>query len=164
MNDPIFERFLVPGDRAKAVVELTSRGAAALPILEVLFSGEAKNQFNVSYRACGIALECGLIVASRLGGLAKPLERYLREELHNGTVFAAHAATALGSLGKLEEASIVELAEALDQSGLLWSEAAVALVRSGELENPLVKHKVQSSEKAAGRLRYVASMKIFKQI
>jgi hypothetical protein len=134
--DPVFERFLVPSDRAQATHELAARGALAVPLLQALFSGQATNQNGVAYPQLGMPLDCGLVAASHLGQLARPLEPYLREELIKGHPYAAQA---LGSLGTLENESILGLAAALQGNVLLAFEAANALARCHALAHPAVR-------------------------
>jgi hypothetical protein len=144
--DPFFERSLAPGERAVAVSELAGRGSDALPVLAALFNGEARNQWGVSYDRLGAPMDCGLVVAARLGHLAKPLEHHLRAHLHQGHIYAA---AALGALGSLDNSSINALAAALEQSVLIATEAAQALVRCGAEEHTAVKEAVARSPQAA---------------
>ena len=154
MNHPFFERCLKPGERALATVELAAQGSAALPILEALFSGEAKNQWGISYKSLGTPLDCGLIVAARLGEVAKPIERHLVVALKCGHVYAA---AALGALGDLDDISIGELAMTLDGSATLSFEAADALVRCGAAEHPDVTAITRLSQRAATAMERVTS-------
>ncbi len=155
MNHPFFERCLKPGERALATVELAAQGSAALPILEALFSGEAKNQWGISYESLGTPLDCGLIVAARLGEVAKPIELYLVAALKCGHVYAA---AALGALGDLDDISIGELAMALDDGSVILSfEAADALVRCGAAEHPDVTAITRLSQRAATAMERVTS-------
>lgn len=129
--DPFFERSLVPGERAMAVSVLADRGLDALPILEALFNGEARNRWGVPYKQLGAPVDCGLIVAARLGHLSKPIEDHLRAALQRGHIYAA---AALGALGRLDNTSVSALADTLEQSVLPAAEAAQALVRCGAEE------------------------------
>ncbi len=130
-DEEAFESFLHPTRRSIATHELASRGADAIPMLESLFTGEARNAFGRSYREIG-ALECGLVTARLLGPLAKPLENHLRSALR---VNPRYASAALGALGTLDDESIVELTRCVaavdapncDISAVL--EAAAALCR-----------------------------------
>jgi len=133
MTTVIFEQFLSPSTMMEAEQELLALGDQALPMLESLLTGDAKNRFGVPYRSLGLPLRCTLEVARRLGPVAKPLERYLRDELKRGDHVAAMA---LASLGKLEEASVVELAIVLKDRGWdLSLESALALVRCGAAQH-----------------------------
>jgi hypothetical protein len=158
--DPIFEEFLQPSQRAKATVELVARGAEAIPVLITLLSGEAKNAFGVPYIRLGNPLDCALVAAGRLGALSKPLEPYIREALSSGHVYAA---SALGFLGTLEEATVVELAAQLAGNVILSTEAAASLVRCGQVGHPSVVKAARSSPQAAQALAravtYLASIK-----
>jgi len=139
-----------------AEIELLGQGLAAIPILESLFSGEAKNQFGIPYRELGLPLRCGLEVARRLGRLAKPLEAYLREELRSGNFVAAMA---LGALESLEDESISSLAFALNDSKSvdLPYESACALIRCGQSTHPTVTAVTSSSIRAAKVLEKVTT-------
>ncbi len=64
-NSILFERFLSPAERHIATHNLASLGTDALPILESLFSGSAKNQFGVPYSQIG-TIDCALIVVGLL--------------------------------------------------------------------------------------------------
>jgi hypothetical protein len=146
MTTAIFEEFLSPSTMIEAEQELVALGDQALPVLESLLTGDAKNRFGVPYRTLGLPLRCTLEVVRRLGPVAKPLERYLRDELKSGDPVAAMA---LGSLGKLEEASLVELAAVLqDENSDLSLESASALVRCGATHHPAVLKAMNESQKA----------------
>ena len=147
--DPIFERFLQPESCAAATVELADRGELAVPVLEALFNGTAKNRYGIPYRQLGVPLDCALVAAGRLGSLARPLEPFLRAELRGSHPYAAQA---LGSLGALEEDTVVALAEALCGDILIAAEAAAALVRSKASDSPVVKLAVDNSAIAARAL------------
>lgn len=162
MAEQIFESFLNLDSAAfiEAEKQLLVRGVDALPVLESLLKGEAKNSSGVPYRQFGRALRCALEVALRLGPVAKPLEPYMREELLHGDITAARA---LGSLGKLEEASIKELAASLDGDVNLSTESAAALINCGEAEHHLVSEAIAHSQRAASVMArtkaYLASRK-----
>jgi hypothetical protein len=146
MTTAIFQEFLSPSTMIEAEQRLLALGDQALPLLKSLLTGDAKNQFGVPYRTLGLPLRCALEVAKRLGPVAIPLERYLRDELKNGDHLAAKA---LGSLGQLDEASVVELAAALQhESWDLAFEAAAALLRCGEAEHSAVSQAIKESPKA----------------
>ena len=144
-DDPLMERFLNPGDRAAATVELASRGEQAMPILQGLFDGTTVNRYGVPYRRLGTPLDCGLVAAARLGPLARPLEPFLRAALREGH---AYAADALGALETLEDESIAALADALS---VAWTadSAAAALARCKASEHPSLRAAIDSSEDAA---------------
>lgn len=151
ITDPIFERFLQPGDRGPATADLAGRGASALPILQSLFDGTAVNRYGVAYRRLGPPLDCALVVAGQLGPLARPLEPFLRAELRSGHPYAAQT---LGALCVLDEDSVVALAEAIGGTDIMMAmEAAASLVRCGALEHPAVKAAVDASATAAKVLR-----------
>ncbi len=94
----IFERFLQPSERAAATIELVTQGAAALPILQSLLSGEATNSWGVPYRKLGVPVDCALVAIQRLGPIALPLEAYVKHEIENGHSYAADALTAIHAL------------------------------------------------------------------
>jgi hypothetical protein len=146
MTTEIFEQFLSPSTMIEAEDQLLALGGQALPILESLLTGDAKNSFGVPYRTLGLPLRCVLEVACRLGPMAKPLERLLRDELKRGNHCAAKA---LGSLRQLEEASVVELAAVLnDNNWDLSLESASALVQCGVAQHLVVLKATNESPKA----------------
>jgi hypothetical protein len=150
MTTAIFEQFLDPSTMIDAEQELLVLGDQALPILESLLTGAAKNRFGVPYRSLGLPLRCTLEVARRLGPVAKPLERYLRDELRRGDHVAAMA---LGSLGQLEDASVVELAVVLKAGNWdLSMESAAALVRCGAVQHSAVLKVMNESPRARDRM------------
>ncbi len=137
-----FERFLSPAERGKATHDLAALGLAALPILESLFSGSAKNQFGVSYSQIG-TIDCGLLVIGMLGAKAKPFERYVREWVEKGSPYAIQA---MGKIGDIEEPSVMALARALlDQP---HSDASFVLVKRGEHNNPKVLAMIDDNKPA----------------
>lgn len=145
IQDSFFERSLLPDERAAAASELATRGQDALPILEALFNGEARNEWGVPYLSLGTPVDCGLVAAARLGCVAKPLEGHLRAALQRGHQYAA---AALGALGTLDDASVETLAVALGRSGADAVEAAQALLRCNAIEHVAVKEAVGSSPRA----------------
>lgn len=158
MPHPLFEQFLNTGSMLEAERELLRLRQDALPILESLFTSDAKNQFGVPYRKLGLPLICALEVVCRLGPVAKPLEAYLREELRNG---CRTAAMALGSLGSLDDLSIMELAQALQVHNLdLSHEAAAALIRCGQADHELVSAVTKNSERASAILARVRKRRL----
>jgi hypothetical protein len=159
--DPFDEldRFLEPSERSKATHALAAFGERALPVLDALFSGEAKNHFGVRYADLGTGtLACGLVAATILGPIAKPLEPHLRHLLLHG--HGEYAAAALGSLGSLETASVAALAAELDGNPLIAFEAAVALIACGAADETVVTQVRDASPRAAkcleGAAEYVA--------
>jgi len=130
--------------------QLLSVGADSLSALESLLRGEAKNRLGVPYIQLGLPLQCALEVAKRLGPVAKPLEPHLREQLRRGNFTAA---AALGSLGSLEQDSIIQLAVSLESRGVdLVMESAMALLVCGEADHPAVLEVVARSKAAARML------------
>jgi hypothetical protein len=157
MSHPYFDRFLSTATMMQAEQELLELGEAAVPVLDSLFSGEARNEFGVQYRKLGLPLRCAIEVASRLGVAAKPLEPYLREEASRGVDAAARA---LGSLGTLEAETVEVLAQSLDGEVELSYEAAWSLVRCGEANSASVIRTLEASERAAAVLaKAVASLR-----
>jgi hypothetical protein len=63
MSHPLFEQFLNPGSMLEAEQALLRLGRDALPVLESLFTGDAKNQFGVPLSKVGFTV--GLRVGSR---------------------------------------------------------------------------------------------------
>ncbi|RUS93962.1 hypothetical protein DSM106972_094990 [Dulcicalothrix desertica PCC 7102] len=142
----IFESFLHPGERAIATHKLSSFGVNAIPVLESLFSGEAKNSWGVSYSRLGMPIYCGLITAKLLGSLAKPLEPFIRECLHSAEG-GMYAVEALRAIGTLDETSIVELAACLNKNTSLAWEVAYTLHCCGAEKNEAVIEIANSSQK-----------------
>ena len=167
-SNRIFERFQDTSTMMDAEYELLKQGEKCLPVLVSLFDGSAKNSFGVSYREIGLPLRCGLEVARRLGPIAKPLESYLRGELSARNSLSFVAAMALGSLGNLEEASIIALATSLDTVEMtaaggvsgqldLNAESAVALIKCGKDNHPAVLEVLDRSSAAAKSFASVQS-------
>ncbi len=135
-----FECFLQPSERYKATRELAQLGTEALPILESLFSGEALNQFNTPYNRLGTPLECSLVVVKMLGEVAAPFESVVRGYASKGHLYAI---SALGHLGNIREESVSVLIDlVLKYPG---SEAASALIKSGNQNHPQVKIRISES-------------------
>ncbi len=157
ISERIFESFLQPGERASATHQLADLGIDSIPILESLFSGEAKNRWGVSYIKLGMPLDCGLVTIKLLGVLAKPLELFVRECLHSGNIYAAEA---LREFGTLDEASIIELAACLgnNKNVNLAFEAAHTLYCCRAQEHKAVLKVVNSSPFAAQILSSVKKL------
>jgi len=127
-----FEIFLRsdPASYLDGEQRLIRKGKDALPELVAFFSGEARNEFGAPYRSLGKPMRCVLEAVRRMGPIAKPLEPYLRAELQLGDFVAAMA---LGSLGSLDEQSIIALAACLAEKGVdLSYESAAALILCGQ--------------------------------
>lgn len=77
MENSFYERFKTPAERAKATYDLAALKERAIPILDALFSGEAKNEYGVSYNTFGICIDCAMITYRHLGPLAECLKHYL---------------------------------------------------------------------------------------
>lgn len=156
MPSTLLDRFTSQATMMDAEHELLTLGVDAVPILASVLSGEAKNEFGISYRALGQPLRCALEVARRLGIVARHLESLLRAELHNGNFVAAMA---LGELGYADDSTIKELAAHLDyvtnrKSGFdrapdLSCEAAVAIIKLGQETHPAVTKALTLSHRAA---------------
>jgi len=123
-----------------------SAGSDAVPVLETIFNGEAKNEHGVAYKQLGLPLRCALEIALRLGSLAKPLEPYIREEVSRGVYWTA--AAALREMPPLEDASVTALATALSGELDPAPEAARTLIQLGHAEHPAVQREVATSPKA----------------
>lgn len=143
LNYSFFEQFLSPMTMVEAERSLIQMGKNAIPLLEALLNGDAKNDFGVPYRDLGLPLRCGLEVMVRLGQVAKPLEPAIAKELANGNPAAAMA---LGSLGSLEPASIAILANSLEGNTELSYESAAALLRCNESRNQVILAKINQSK------------------
>ena len=156
MPSTILDRFISPASMMDAEQELLALGVDAVPILASVLTGQAKNEFGISYRALGLPLRCALEVARRLGAVARPLESLLRVELHAGNFVAAMA---LGELGSVDDQTVEELAGHLDYvtnctNGFdrvpdLTCEAAVALIKLGQETHPAVTTALMLSDRAA---------------
>jgi hypothetical protein len=124
-----FERFLSPTERMVATHELAALGNRAIPILESLFDGSAKNASGSSYCKIG-ALGCGYITVGILGPLANELESYVREGIQQDDPYAIEAA---GALSEIELETAFALAQALIRNPA--SEASASLIRRGYSED-----------------------------
>lgn len=124
-----FERFLSPAERIVATHELAALGEHAIPILESLFDGSAKNASDIPYRKIG-ALGCGYVAVRILGPLANELESYVREGIQQDDPYAIEAA---GALSVIEQETAFALAQALIRNPA--SEASASLIRRGYSED-----------------------------
>ena len=127
-----FERFLSLSERAAATHELAALGGQAIPILESLFNGSAKNAFGIPYSKTG-AIGCGFVTVKFLGPVAKTLENYVREGIEQDHLYAIEAA---GYLSEIEQETAFALARALIRHPA--SEASASLIRCGYSENSKV--------------------------
>lgn len=132
-DSEFFERFLCPANRGFATNELAQLGEEAIPILNDLFSGKTKNRFGVPYRQIG-TLGCAYVTVGLLGPTAKALEKFVREGIQQGEVYAIEAA---GYLGEIEETTACALAQELIRNPF-GSEAGASLVRCNQHTNPVV--------------------------
>ena len=134
----VYERLSHPSSMMDAEMELLATGVAALPVLESIFSGEAKNSFGVPYKQFGLARQCALEIVVRMGPSAKPLEAYIRDEVLRGVQPAA--ARAMREFAPLEDASVIALAANVGRSGSLdvSFESALTLIRLGYADHPAV--------------------------
>lgn len=136
-----------PGTMMAAEQRFLDAGMDAVPVLETIFTGEARNEFGISFRQLGLPLQGALEIACRLGPVAKPLEPYLRQEVRHGIYWAA--VSALGQIPPLEEESIRALADALNAEFNFASTAAKTLIQLAYTEHPAVLHQVSTSPSAA---------------
>ncbi|WP_038292455.1 hypothetical protein [Zooshikella ganghwensis] len=127
-----FELFLSPSERPFATHELSKLKEEAVPILESLFNGAAKNEFGKSYRDIG-AIGCGFVTVKLLGSVAKPLEEYVLEGIEIDNPYAIEAA---GYLGGIEPETAYALARALVRHPA--SEAGASLIKSDYAKNEKV--------------------------
>jgi hypothetical protein len=146
-----------PGTMIDAEQQLLAAGADAVPVLEAIFNGEAKNEFGVPYRLLGLPLERALEVAARLGPLAKPLEPWIREEVVRDVYRIAPVA--LRRMPPLEDGSIVALAGALSGVSDTAFEATVTLIELGHAEHPAVQDCIATSPAAAKMWQTVVDWK-----
>ena len=146
MPHPYFDRFYHRVNMIEAEMELIALGEGAIPILETLFNGEARNEYGIPYRNLGLPLECAMEVVKRLGPTAKPLEHYLRAEV---PTWGRVAAPCLRNMGTLEDETIVVLADVLrsDDTSVV-AEVPYVLIRCGAGEHPAVVEALSQSEKA----------------
>ena len=152
----IFERFTNTSTMIDAEKELIALGEEAIPILETLFNGSAKNQFGVPYRKLGLPMTCALETVCRIGQYSKPLESYLCEELKNGNHTAAMA---LSSLTSIEDESVIALAECLRSDLNLASESAAALIKHNKSDHSAVLKELSESESSAHAFERVSKWK-----
>ena len=148
MEFPEFELFLRPDSASflEGEQRLIRKGEGAIADLKAFFSAEARNEFDVPYCRLGKAMRCALETVCRLGPIAKALEPYLRAELALGNFVAA---TALGSLGSLDEESIIMLAACLGEKNAdLSSESAAALIKCKQGDHPSVTASRANSDRA----------------
>jgi hypothetical protein len=149
MSHPIFEQWLSTSTMVAAEQDLVSQGDTAIPILQALLDGSAKNGYGVPYRALGLPLRCALEVAARLGPKAKPLEPLLVMDLEAGN---AAAAAALGQIGQASDQAIERLARSMVSAQPvdfnLPFEAARALMRLDVATHPAVMGVPSTSDKA----------------
>ncbi|HVH36302.1 MAG TPA: hypothetical protein VM847_19550 [Tahibacter sp.] len=87
--------FLSPANRARATHELAAHGAAALPVLQSILSGEARNEFGIAYRRLGMPVDCALVTIQLLRTTARPLEDLVRAEVAAGHRYAEDALRAI---------------------------------------------------------------------
>ncbi|MES2018038.1 MAG: hypothetical protein V4484_16240 [Pseudomonadota bacterium] len=87
--------FQNPMDRARATHELAQFGELALPLLQAILNGSARNEFGVPYRNLGMPIDCALVTIQLLGFLAAHLEALVRVELANGHPYAESALAAI---------------------------------------------------------------------
>lgn len=148
-HQELYERLKDRRSMMDAEQELLEMGPDAVPLLEAIFSGEARNQFGVPYRRLGLPLECALETACRMGPTAKPLEKRIREELKQGVYRAA--AMALRKLAPLEDESVVALANAMGNDGNLdlSFEAALILMQLGHSTHAAVQRCLAEKPAAA---------------
>lgn len=145
MTKALFDRFCCPSTMMDAELELIELGLGAIPILESLFIGEARNQYGVPYRKLGLPVRCAMEVAARLGPIAKPLEPYLRDEVAMGDPAAAMC---LRYMGSLEEDTVKTLVHALGGDYDMSAEAALTLIMCGTEGHPRVLAACMNSERA----------------
>ncbi|MDR3417731.1 MAG: hypothetical protein P4L83_16255 [Nevskia sp.] len=138
----------------QAELELIAKGQDAVPILESLLSGEAKNDLGIPYRDLGLPLRCALEIISRLGPTARAVEPLVRQELRAGHFAAAQA---LSSFESVQEDSIIELAAHLGQGGDIGWESAAAILQLGVESHPAVRAVIEGSRQAAKELSRVKS-------
>lgn len=146
MQHPYFHRFQSTQTMMQAEYDLLDLGAAAVPILASLFSGEARDETGSPFRHHGLALRCAIEVAVRLGPAAKPLESYLRAEVERGHDAAPRA---LRACQPLEPATVAVLAQSLSGDYELALESAVTLFACGEGRSAPVIQAIASSPEAA---------------
>ena len=97
MADRFCRAFLRPGDRAQATHALAAYGCTAIPVLQAILSGEAKNEFGVAYRRLGMPVDGALVTIQLLGPTARPLAPFVRAELRAGHAYAEDAWRAIMS-------------------------------------------------------------------
>ena len=153
----VYERLSHPSSMMAAEMELLAMGVDALPILESIFSGEAKNSFGVPYKQFGLARQCALEIAVRMGSSAKSLEPYVREEVLRGAQPAA--ARAMRAFAPLQDASVIALAKNVGRSGSLdvSLESALTLFKLGYADHPSLRHQLGELPSAQAAWEWVLS-------
>jgi hypothetical protein len=147
------ERFLLPGERSRATHDLAQLGEEAIPVLEAIFSGEAKNEHGVPYRQLGQCLGCAFVTAGLMGPTAKMLEPCLQAGIRDRHLYAVEAGRSLGSL---TDETIRELAGCLTDDGSIAFEAAFALQACGHASHPEVLAAARKDLRARRVLERVA--------
>ena len=71
------ERFNSQRERSLATHDLAAMGPAAIPVLEAILSGAAKNPLGVAYRDLGQPLMLSFVTIRLLGSAARGLEQIL---------------------------------------------------------------------------------------
>ena len=134
LENKVFEALNSP-NYLTVMKELESLGSGAIPLLEAIFNGEAKNKFGVPYRDLGQPLSRALIVARHIGAASKSLEKYLIIELKNKH---PEAPAAIGALGSISNDGVKALINSLGDDILYSVEVAAALKRHDLLNHHLV--------------------------
>ena len=147
-NIIIYESFLSPSERGKATNDLASKGELAIPILEALFNGKAKNKNGISYNKIG-TLGCAYVTVQMLGDIAKPLEKYICKGILENHSYAIQAS---GAFSKIKDETIIALARALNSDPV--SDAAYSLSQCGESNNIIVLDIIKNNPEAITRLKH----------
>jgi len=151
MPHPIFERWQNANTMLDAEYEVIAMGEDAIPMLEDFFEGRIANDYGVPYRDLGLPYRCALETVSRLGLIARSLEKYLIIGVWEGHWIAA---SALGRLGQVGDTAVRALADALHQPSAdrfdhdLATEAAVSIIRLGAANHPSVQLAREASERS----------------
>jgi hypothetical protein len=141
LENKVFEA-LNSNDGLAVMKELESLGDGAIPLLEAVLSGEAKNKFGVAYGNLGMPLTRALIVARHLGPKSKPLEKYFIIELNNKH---REAPSTIGALADISDEGIEALIGSLGDDILYSLEVATVLKKLGLLNHVSVQRAMAIS-------------------
>ncbi|MCR9202883.1 MAG: hypothetical protein NXI04_29915 [Planctomycetaceae bacterium] len=133
-----------------ATHDLASLGADAVPILQLLISGDATNHWGVPYINLGV-VDCVLVTIKFPGPAADTLASFVYDALASGHLYAVPALAALTRTD--ENIRFLANAVASERSDLPF-EASAAIIRNGVQSHAAVLDVLQSSRIAKEMFRY----------